>query len=120
MNAKGTFKLNERNLATATRIGVLDKVDSLISQLAEIEGMVGVDIDLDSLEELNYVSLLPHWDESKYLAQDDFYNRRLAFLNEVLRICKEHGMTRTEDRLEDYGGGWFYIVLRCDWLKPGA
>ena len=75
---------------------------------------------LDSLEEINYVEVLPRWDENKYLSYADFFNLRHVFLREVLRVCGENGLTRTEDRIEDYGGGWFYIVLRCDWLKGDA
>lgn len=111
------MSIKERTIREAIRTRTLDKLNHLVSQLYGIEGMIDLDLDLDSLEEINYVEVLPRWDENKYLSYADFFNLRHVFLREVLRVCGENGLTRTEDRIEDYGGGWFYIVLRCDWLK---
>lgn len=114
------MSIKERTLREAARTGTLDKLNHLVSQLYGIDGMIDIDIDLDSLAELNYVEVLPRWDEHRYLPLDSYFEHRRTFLNEVIHICADNGLTRSEDRIEDYGGGWFYIVFRCDWLKGGS
>lgn len=102
--------LRERDRITANLYGITARVEKLQRELLQIEGVTDVDFDLSGfLDDIPYVIFLPKYDIDVRL--DDYFERRHTLLREALRVAAENGMTRTEDRIEDYGQH-FYIVTR--------
>ena len=103
--------LNERDLRTADLYGFTERVTKLQRELLQIEGVTDVDFDLTGfLSSIPYVIFLPRYDGIP-VSLPDYYERRRALLEAAIRVAAENGMTRTEDRVEDYGAH-FYIVTR--------
>lgn len=102
--------LRERDRITANLYGITARVEKLQRELLKIEGVTDVDFDLSGfLDDIPYVIFLPKYDIDVRL--DDYFERRHTLLREALRVAAENGMTRTDDRIEDYGQH-FYIVTR--------
>lgn len=103
--------MKERTLNTANRFVILDKVEKLERQLLEIDGVVEVDFDLDGFyDDSNQVIFLTKYDIPVTL--ENYYEVRKQLINNVLKVAKNNGLNRTEDRIEDYGE-WFYFVTTC-------
>lgn len=103
--------LNERDLRTADLYGFTERVTKLQRELLQIEGVTDVEFDLTGfLSSIPYVIFLPRYDGIP-VSLPDYYERRRALLDAAIRVAAENGMTRTEDRIEDYGAH-FYIVTR--------
>ena len=93
------------------------------ADLLTIPGCDRVDIDTDAMEELGEIYVLPHYGGLKFdeSIKDSFErvgkysNEQREMLKQVLQIAKEYGLTRTQDRIEDYGD-CYYIVFNTN--KP--
>ncbi len=104
--------MRERERKTAERFNVVDKVEQLKKQIMEIADASKVDVSLDGLyDDIYQVIILPEYDIP--VNDDNYFKRRRIFLNSVLMVAEKNGLSRTEDRIEDYGSG-FYIVTSCD------
>lgn len=91
-----------------------EELSSLEQDILALPGCDKLDIDTHDMEEIGYIMILPGY-EGIPLSDPQYYEKRKQLLNDILRVVKEHGLTRTEDRIEDYGSCW-YIVLRTN--KP--
>lgn len=106
----------ERTKKTAEEFGITDKLEALTSDLMQIKGVVNVEYDLDGFwDNMRQVIFLPKYDIP--VEADDYFKQRSEMLKNVLETAKQHGLTRTEDSIEDYGEH-FYIVTQHDksWL----
>lgn len=102
--------LNERDRRTADLYGFTATVEKLQSDLLSIDGIEDVDFDLNCfLSDIPYVIFLPKYNIP--VSWEDYFERRRELLASAVRVAAEHGMTRTGDRIEDYGRH-FYIVTR--------
>lgn len=102
--------LRERDMETARLYGFADHVEKFQAALYKIKGVEDVDFDLSGfLSDIPYVIFLPKYNVP--IAAPDYFEQRRAMLTEIIRVATEFGMTRTEDRIEDYGAHW-YIVTR--------
>lgn len=105
--------LNEREQRTADRFGITEKVESFETDLLTIPGVVKVEFDLDGFyDNLHQLIFLPKYDIP--VSAPDYFVQRRELLSSVLETAKKHGLTRTGDRIEDYGQH-FYIVCNCFW-----
>jgi len=87
---------------------------SLKKDILALPGCDKLDMDTRDMEEIGYIMLLPGY-EGIELSDPQYYAKRKQLLKDILRVAKEHGLTRTEDSIEDYGSCW-YIVF--DTNKP--
>lgn len=108
--------LRERDRKTAEHFGILARIELLRTDLMEIEGVVDVDFDLDGFwSDIHQVIFL-----TKYLLPlDDYYTARNTMVRSILECAQRHGLSRTRDRIEDYGEH-FYFVTDCPWIKNPA
>lgn len=98
--------MREREIRTAERFNIMDNVKKLESELLSIDGLKKVEYDLDGFyDDLNQVIFLTRYDIP--------YEDRKQFIEQVLEVAKNNGLTKTEDRIEDYGAS-FYFVFKCD------
>lgn len=110
----------ERDIKTMKAFGIGEQMEKLHAELMALPDIKDVEYDLTSFwSDIPYVIFLPTWNIPA--AAKDYFNRKTALLQAILTVAHDNGLTRTGDRIEDYGSCW-YTVTRCDWLvnKEGA
>ncbi len=110
----------ERDIKTMKVFGIEAQMEKLHAELMSLPDIKDAEYDLSSfLSDIPYVIFLPKWNIPT--AAKDYFDRKTALLQAILAVAHNNGLTRTGDRIEDYGSCW-YIVTRCDWLvnKEGA
>lgn len=106
---------DKRSEKKAERLGILDKLRALDSDLLQVEGISGIEYDLDGYADLGQVILIPRYDAGKL--DDGYYRRRSQQLVKILSVCSLHGLRPSGDTIEDYGEHW-YIVRDTDNTWP--
>ena len=110
--------MKNKDLQTAQKYGIYDKVKNLEDELLEIEGVIydqsanGVDIDLDGFHDLQQVIIVPAYKIDVTL--EDYFTKRGEMLHKIIEVCGKLGLTSSGDRIEDYGAH-YYIVRNCNW-----
>ena len=110
----------ERDIKTMKAFGIGEQMEKLHAELMALPDIKDVEYDLSSFwSDIPYVIFLPTWNIPT--AAKDYFDRKAALLQAILAVAHDNGLTRTGDRIEDYGSCW-YIVTRCHWLvnKEGA
>ena len=94
----------------AEQAGIYSKVRKLIDELNELPYVeIGWDdIDIRDFLECHSVILVPKY--TVPVALENYYEVRRRVLDSIVAVAAYHGLTRTEDRIEDYGEHW-YIVM---------
>lgn len=99
-----------------------EELSSLEADILAIPGCDKVEIDTHGMEEMGQICVLPHYgdihfDDSidRYASVAKYSKEQKEMLNNVLEVAKKHGLTRTEDSIEDYGS-CYYIVFNTN--KP--
>jgi len=108
------MRLREKNIAE--KFNILDKVQKLEFDLLNIEGVTEVEFDLCGFyDNMNQVIFLTKYDITVNIK--DYFQKREQLINKVIDVSKANGLERTEDRIEDYGEH-FYFVMKHDknWL----
>ena len=110
---------DKRSEKKAERLGILDKMISLESDLLLIDGICDIEYDIDGYEDLGQIILIPRYDAGEL--DGGYYTRRAEQLSKLLIVCGAHGLYKTGDKIEDYGEHW-YIVRNADetWPKVRA
>ena len=104
--------MKEREIKTAKRFGVLDRIEALERELLNIEHVVEVEFDLDGFwDDIRQVIIAPKYDIDVRL--ENYYEVRREMLQKVLDVAKSFGLGPSGDRIEDYGEH-YYIVRQCD------
>lgn len=103
----------ERDIKTMKAFGIEAQTEKLHTELMALPDIKDVEYDLSSFwSDIPYVILLPEWNIPT--AAKDYFDRKAALLQAILAVARDNGLTRTGDRIEDYGSCW-YIVTRCNW-----
>lgn len=107
---KGTVEgMRERELRTAKKFNIVDKIEKLEKELLEIEGVTEVDFDLDGFyDDMHQVIFLTKYDIP--VASDNYFELRKQLINNVINVANSNGLTRTEDRIEDYGEHFYFVM----------
>ena len=100
-----------------------EELQSLENDILAIPGCDKVEIHTDGMEELGQLIIMPfygdiHFDESitdPYKRVGKYSEEQKAMKQAVLEVAKDHGLTRTGDRIEDYGS-CYYMVFNTN--KP--
>ena len=100
-----------------------EELKSLENDILAIPGCDKVEIHTDGMEELGQLIVMPfygdiHFDESitdPYKRVGKYSEEQKAMKQAVLEVAKDHGLTRTGDRIEDYGS-CYYMVFNTN--KP--
>lgn len=111
--------LRERERRTADAFGITYCVEELKRDLMAVDGVVDVEFDLDGYwSDIQQIIFLPKY--SIPVQVEDYYQRRRTMIARILEVCARHGLTRSGDRIEDYGEH-LYIVTNCGWpVRPGV
>ncbi len=99
--------MRERTIKTARSFGLLEKLQALEADLLKIQYIPDTDFDVDNYDEFHHVILLPHYDIPVEL--DNYYDVRRATLTSILKVCQEHDLHMTGDRIEDMGEHWYIV-----------
>lgn len=100
-------KINKR---IAENFKIVNQCNNLEEALLNIDGVVKVDFDLYGfLDNLHQVILLIGYDIP--LSSPNYFEKRREMVNHIISTAAENDLTRTEDRIEDYGEH-FYFVFR--------
>lgn len=103
--------MEERELRAAKKFGILDKCQELEQELLQIGRVKKIEFDLDEFYSNIYqVIILATYDIPVTL--ENYFEARKEVVNNIVNVAGTYGLTRTEDRIEDYGTG-FYFVFRC-------
>ena len=104
--------MREKEIRTARKFGVLDRIEALERELLNIEHVVEVEFDLDGFwSDIRQVIIVPKYDIDVRL--ENYYEVRREMLQKVLEVAKSFGLGPSGDRIEDYGEH-YYIVRQCD------
>lgn len=105
--------LREREQRTADTFGITYRVEELKRDLLAVDGVVDVEFDLDGYwSDIQQIIFLPKYSIPVHM--EDYYQRRRTMIASILEVCARHGLTRSGDRIEDYGEH-LYIVTNCQW-----
>ena len=103
--------MRDRDKNTALHFGIMDKCKKLEKELLQINGITGVEFDLDGFwSDIYQVIFLTKYDIPVSL--NNYYEIRSSVINQVVEIVEGNFLKRTEDRIEDYGEH-FYFVFEC-------
>lgn len=105
--------MREREMETAKRFGILDKMEKLEEDLLSVKNASDfIDFDLDGFYDgIKQVIVIIGYDIP--VGTENYFEVRRRFVVDVLEVAMKNGLTRTEDRIEDYGES-FYIVFNHD------
>lgn len=105
--------MKDRHMKTAAIYGILDRIKSIESDLLGIEYVGGVEFDLDGFyDDFDQVIILVKYDIP--IASNTYFTDRKRLLISVIEKAKEHGLKRTEDRIEDYGEHFYFVFSIAD------
>lgn len=104
--------MDEQTLLIADKFGITKKVKELETALLKVDYAVEVEFDLSGFyDELGQMIFLVKYDIPVSLS--DYYNVLNKFKSDIVSVAREYGLSRTGDRIEDYGEH-FYFVFDCD------
>lgn len=107
------MSFRERDIKIMNTFGIETQMKKFHVELMSLPDVQDVEYDLTSfLSDIPYVIFLPKWNIPT--AAKDYIDRKTALLQAILAVAHNNGLTRTDDRIEDYGSCW-YIVTRCNW-----
>lgn len=111
--------LRKREWQTADAFGITYRIEELKRDILAVDGVVDVEFDLDGYwSDIQQIIFLPKYSIPGQL--QDYYQRRRVMIACILEVCARHGLTRTEDSIEDYGEH-LYIVTKYGWpVKVGV
>lgn len=101
--------MKERELRTAKKFNIVDKVEKLKKELLEINGVTEVEFDLDGFyDNMHQIIFLTKYDIP--VASENYLELREQLLNDVIKVVNNNGLTRAEDRIEDYGSHFYFVM----------
>lgn len=112
--------MREREMETARRFGILDKVQAFEKALNEVEYVIMDDMSFDLSgwwSNIRYVIIVPRY--TIPASDEHYYDKHRALVANIIDKAAQHGLKRTQDRIEDYGAH-YYIVFKCDDSWPRA
>lgn len=110
--------MEERELRAAKKFGILDKCQELEQELLQIGRVKKIEFDLDEFYSNIYqVIILATYDIPVTL--ENYFEARKEVVNNIVNVAGTYGLTRTEDRIEDYGTAFYlsFVVLRNFLMK---
>ena len=110
--------MKHKDMQTAERFGILDRVQAFEKSLLAIEGITGdhVDIDLDGwYDSIRQIIICPGYHITGQGLQ--WYVARAEMIASINLTAAAFGLRRSGDRIEDYGAH-LYIVYECDDTWP--
>lgn len=109
--------MRNREMKTAKEFNIINNVENLKNKLLQVNRVTEVEFDLDGFyDNMNQVIFLTKYDIPVNI--ENYFDERKQLINEVINIANNNGLNRTEDRIEDYGEH-FYFVMKCNdsWTK---
>ena len=110
--------MREREMETAKRFGILDKMEKLEKDLLSVENASDfIDFDLDGFyDDMKQVIVIIGYDIP--VGTENYFEVRRKFVVDVLEVAMKNGLTKTEDRIEDYGESFYIVFKHDDTWKP--
>jgi len=105
--------VRDREREIAKNFGILNRIESIESDLLKVKSIEEVEFDLDGFyDNINYVIILVRYDIPT--ASDTYFTDRAILKMSVIETAKEHGLARTDDRIEDYGAHFYFVFRIAD------
>lgn len=105
---RAPFK-KERDLNIAKKFNQVDRLNKVTRELLDVEGVVDVEVDLDSLPEIGYTIFVIKYDIS-FDPSETYFERRQKQKIEILKVLNANNYIRTPDTWEDYGEHWYIVT----------
>lgn len=101
--------MRERELRTAKQFNIIDKVEKLEKELLEINGVTEVDFDLNGFyDNMQQVIFLTKYNIP--VTSENYFELRKQLLRDVIKVANNNDLTKTEDRIEDYGEHFYFVM----------
>lgn len=103
--------MEERELRTAQKFGILNKCKELEKELLQIDRVEKIEFDLDGFySDIYQAIILATYDIPTTVK--NYFETRKEVVKDIIKVAGNYGLTKTEDSIEDYGTT-FYLVFRC-------
>ena len=99
--------MKQREIDTAARFGLLDRLQALESDLQTIPGTTRIDFDLSSLYDNCPLCFVVGYDID--VRQEDYFEARREWLKAVIMVFGAHDLHPTGDTIEDYGTSYYFV-----------
>lgn len=114
---EGRIEMKARELRIAEKFKIVSECQKLEKELLQIDNVIEVDFDLDGFyDNMDQVIILIKYDIP--VSESNYFQKKRDLVMNVVKVAKANNLELTEDRIEDYGG-YFYFVFHCikEWNK---
>ena len=91
---------------SAERLGVLDRVKALKTDLLRIEGILQAEIEVRKVFDSIYVTMYLKHTDIYGLGFREYFAARRRQLDDIMKTCETHGLRDSGDRMDDDGMRW--------------
>lgn len=109
--------MKDKEFKIAEKFNILDKVQKLEKELLAVNGVTDIDFDLDGFyDNMCQVIFVAKYDILANL--DNYFEVRRQLIKEIIKVAANNGLIRTEDKIEDYGGCFYFVFKHNNtWKK---
>lgn len=99
--------MKQREVDTAARFGLLDRLQALENDLQAIPETTHIDFDLSGLYDHCPLCFVVGYDID--VRRGDYFEARREWLKAVIMVFLAHDLHPTGDRIEDYGESYYFV-----------
>ena len=99
--------MKKREIDTAARFGLLDRLQALENDLTAIPGTTYIDFDLSGLYDRCPLCFVVGYDID--VRREDYFEARREWLKAVIMVFLAHDLHPTGDTIEDYGASYYFV-----------
>lgn len=99
--------VKKREIDTATRFGLLDRLQALENDLTAIPGTTYIDFDLSGLYDRCPLCFVVGYDIDIRL--EDYFEARREWIKAIIMVFLAHDLPPAGDTIEDYGASYYFV-----------
>ena len=99
--------MKQREIDTAARFGLLDRLQALENDLQAIPGTTYIDFDLSGLYDCCPLCFVVGYDID--VRREDYFEARREWLKAAIMVFLAHELHPTGDTIEDYGASYYFV-----------
>jgi hypothetical protein len=99
--------MKQREIDTAARFGLLDRLQALESDLKAVPETTRIDFDLSGLHDHCPLCFVVGYDIN--VRREDYFEARREWLKAIIMAFLAHDLHPTGDTIEDYGASYYFV-----------
>ena len=99
--------MKQREIDTAARFGLLDRLQALESDLKAVPETTRIDFDLSVLHDHCPLCFVVGYDIN--VRREDYFEARREWLKAIIMAFLAHDLHPTGDTIEDYGASYYFV-----------